>query len=131
MQEDNLTVLVATADADWQRQCEIVLVKRGCLVHTACDGFEALGMLCRHVYDCVVVDDSLSDVGPIELSLNVRDLAPNEPLMLVGGDDLTRFGRVWRLCNVYYAGPKAQVLEAIPAALEVSAQCAKQTEEEG
>jgi len=113
-----LRALIATADKRWRDRFALAFMSQGCDIHTASDGFQALDLLLKHEYDFIVVDDSFSDVGPIEFSLNVRDLARNTPHMLVGGNGLARFRRVWRHCNVFFAGPKDHVLERISEAIE-------------
>ncbi len=113
--KDAHIALVATTDYDWRVQCELALLQQGYAVHVASEGFQVLKMVGRHVYDFIVLDDSLSDVGPVELSLNVRDVAPNRPGMFVAGNNLDKFCRVWRLCNVFFVGPRERVLKHISA----------------
>jgi len=113
MDNQNHKALVATADSGWLERCTRAFIGEGWNVHVASAGQEALDLLRKHLFDFVVVDESFSDMGLVEFSLNVRDIASNRPVTLVGGNNLSRLQRVWRRCDVYFAGPKDQVLDII------------------
>lgn len=117
MKDTDQNMLIVSSDAPWSARCAAALRDHeNCRVDVASRGFEALDMLRKHRYSFVVFDDSLPDMGIIELSLSVRDLAANEPLTFVGGEDLAKYQDVWRHCNVLFAGPKEALLEKIAEA---------------
>lgn len=113
MEKQNSKALVATADKGWREPCAWAFMGEGFDVHTASDWFQALDLVRKQEYDVIVVDDSFSEVGLIEFSLSIHDLAANQPRILVGGSDLSRFQRIWKHCHVYFAGPKGEVLQVL------------------
>lgn len=113
MEINNHRALVATADLGWRERCARAFLGEGWDVHTTSEGEQVLNLLRRHMYDLVVVDESFSDMGLVEFSMNVRDIASNQPMTLIGGNNVSKFQHVWRHCNVFFAGPKDQVLEII------------------
>lgn len=111
-------VLVVTSDERWRDSCTQAFRAEGCEVNTVPGGLQALDVLQRNLFDIVVTDDSYSNMGPIEFLFNVRDLASNEPFILLGGNGLERFEDVWRRCNVFFTGSKDRLLSAIPDSIE-------------
>ncbi len=109
MASEDVQVLVVTADTIWRDQCTASLVKRGCQVKTESQGTDALNVLRTRRFDLVLLDDSLSDFGPIELSLTIRDVAAAHPHLLVAGDDMDRYQRFWQQFDAYYVGTKQGV----------------------
>lgn len=114
-----LNVLLITADEPWREECLGSLKERGCDVKVASDGFQATDLLHRRMFDIVIMDDSLT-VGPIEFSLTLRDLVPNHPLVILGGNGLDRFASVWSHCGVFHAGTKSEALSMIPTAVRLA-----------
>lgn len=114
---ENHKALVATGDLNWRERCTRALLGVGWDVHTASEGEQVLDLLRRHRYDFVVVDESFSDMGLVEFSMNVRDIAPNRPMTLIGGSNVARLQRVCRHCNIYFAGPREEVLDVIRQAM--------------
>lgn len=112
------SVLVVTADDRWKDSCTRAFIRKGCVVTTVKDGQQALDILQRHSFDIVADDDSYPDMGPLEFTFNVRDVAANEPVILLGGTDLEQFEYVWTRWKVFFAGPKQEVIAIIPASVE-------------
>jgi len=110
---ENHKALVATGDLDWRERCTRALLGVGWDVHTASEGERVLDLLRRHRYDFIVVDESFSDMGLVEFSMNVRDIAPNRPMTLIGGANVARLQRLCRQCNIYFAGPLEEMLDVI------------------
>ena len=117
MKPQSLRALVASSDQRWRAKYVNALLNAGCDVHTATDGFQGLNLLRCQVYDLVLMDDSVNDLEPVEFSFNVREVAANNPVLMVAGNDVGRFGRAWSRCNVFFAGAKPQVLNLIQKAV--------------
>ncbi len=108
-------VLIVSDDEPWRDSCAEAFRSLGCQTRTRRNGVEAIEILHKEIFDVVVSDDSCHEsMDPLELTLNILDLAPNHPLILLGGEDLARFGYLWRHWEVFFAGSKADVLEMIP-----------------
>ncbi len=118
MHKGRLKVLIASCDAGWRDSCAAALGRKAHEIRTSKAGFTALGLLRRNMYGLILLDDTLPDLGLIEFVLNVHDLAANNPVTMVGGRNVDNLQRVWRHCNVYFAGNKPRVVEKIPEALE-------------
>ncbi len=120
--ERTLSVLVVTADEQWQGRCAQAFLDRACQVIKARSGLQALVSLRKSSFDIVIADDSCFDMEPIEFTLNVRELAVNEPMLLLGGRELERFAYVWRRWQVFFAGPKEDLLATIPRCIHEARQ---------
>ncbi len=105
--------LLASGEPNWQAGCAGVLLANGADVHTASRGQTAINLMHKHTYDYIVMDDSLSDMSVLELSLYVPDLAPNDPVLLIACDEWARFKTAWRRCNAAAAGGRATVLDTL------------------
>ncbi len=77
-----------------------------------------MDLLRTNAYGLILLDDTLPNLGLIEFVLSVHDLAANDPVTMVGGRNLEKLQRVWRHCQVYFAGNKQRVIEKIPEAVE-------------
>jgi len=105
--------LVVTRDESWGAIYASLLGDGGATVLMASNGRQAIGELQQCLFDVIVIDESITSAGVIELVLNVRDLAPNCPAILLGGTGLTKYANVWRVCNVFFVGPKDSLVTAI------------------
>ncbi len=117
------TALLATAQVDWRRRCAGRLLELGCDVHTAANGPRGFDLLRKHIYDIIVVDDSLADISPLEFSLTAQDLAPNLPVTLVAGSGLsTKLQPILDRRDIYFWGSHDAVLERMAAAVQATTQ---------
>lgn len=107
------TALVATSQAQWRRRCAERLLEHGCDIHTASNGFRGLDLLRKHIYDIIVVDDSFSDISPLEFSLTATELAPNVPLTLVAGHRIAKLQPILNRRDVYASGSRDEVLDRL------------------
>ncbi len=98
--------LVASADKAWQDDCAARFAHSGCDVHIVAAGLDALDLLRRHQYDIIALDNSFPDMNAIEFTLNIKDLAVNGPLTLVGDEEMEKHRCIRRRCNAYFIGPK-------------------------
>jgi CheY-like chemotaxis protein len=114
------TALIATAQPDWRRRCAGCLLDHGCDVHTASNGSRGLDLLRKHIYDIIVVDDSFTDIRPLEFSLTAQDLAPNVPITLVAGERLSKYQPILDRRDVFYSGPPDSVLERLESAVRAA-----------
>ena len=71
--------LIASAREEWRVSCAGKLLHAGFDVHTADTGLRAIDDLRKHRFAAVIMDDSLEDLSPFEMHLNVQDLAHNGP----------------------------------------------------
>ncbi len=127
MNGSRLTALVVTGDRRWGCQCVDRLLAAGCDVHTASDGLRGIDLLRKQRYDLIVVDDALSDVSPLEFTLNLRELVPNAPVYIVAGDQVDRLPGPQRVCETFFAGVRTDALTCIEAAVEEAARRAAGT----
>ena len=105
--------LVVTRDESWGAACAALVGDGGATVRMASNGRQAIGQLQQCLFDVIVIDESITSAGVIELVLNVRDLAPNCPAIMLGGTGLTKYANVWRVCSVFFVGPKDSLVTAI------------------
>jgi CheY-like chemotaxis protein len=119
MATPSLKALIVSANPQWRTLYSRTFMEERCEVLAAATGFNGLEHVQRELFDFILVDESLRDMGPIEFTLNVRDVAPNEPCILVAGDSLERFRRVWNRCGVFLSGTRGEVLGAIPDAIQL------------
>lgn len=110
--------LVATENKPWRSAFVEALYDEGCDLHTASSGFEALDLLRKNTYDLILIDDSFSDVGVLELCLNLRDLVNEMPLVMVSGEDLGKYVPFWRRFGLFFVGRRTAVLRNVPNAVE-------------
>jgi hypothetical protein len=115
--ESMVRVLIATADGAVKERCRTALKSSGCVVEYSAGGFAMLGLLRRGRYDVVAMDDSLEDMGLVELLLNIEEIAANDPTIVTGGHELWRFRRVFDRCNVTLSGPPEEVPEMVATAV--------------
>ncbi len=107
------TALSVSGDSRWQRRCAECLLAHGVDVHTVHRGRTAIDLMRKHTYDCIVIDDSLEDMGVLELSLYVPDLAANRPALFVTCPEADRYEKVLNRCNAIRAGERSCVLAAL------------------
>ena len=110
-----LRVLVVATDKKWRDSYIEAFLAEGCEVKTVPDGMEALECLHKLLFDVVVADDSCCNMDPMEFMFNVKDLASNEPIIMLGGKDLDGFEFVWKHSKVFFAGPKNELLSMVSA----------------
>jgi DNA-binding NtrC family response regulator len=110
-------VLVATADEAVKQMCRRALKNCGCAVEYSSGGFDILSILRKRQYDILAVADSLTDMGLIELLLNIREIAPDELTIVVGGYELWRFRAILNRCNVTLSGPVEEVPQMVVKAV--------------
>jgi len=111
-------VLVAGENKPWLSAFVEALYDEGCDLHTASTGFETIELMRKHTYDMIVIDDSFTDVGPLELCLNLRDLVNEMPIVLVSGEDLAKYVPFWRRFGLYFVGRRTAVLRNLPGAVD-------------
>ncbi|MBI2434982.1 MAG: response regulator [Candidatus Hydrogenedentes bacterium] len=110
--------LVAGENKPWRSAFIEALYDEGCDLHTATSGFEALELLRKEPYSVVIIDDSLSDVGALELCLNLRDLVNEMPVVMVAGEDLAKYVPFWRRVGLFFVGRRTTVLRNVGHAVE-------------
>jgi DNA-binding response OmpR family regulator len=116
------TILVASANDAWKMSCAGRLLADGYDVHTACDGIRAIDDLRKHRYTAVVFDDTLPDVSPFELHLNVGDIAQNAPseFIAIGGEGVSERAReqIRRNGVHIHVGTPDEILELMVPAIQ-------------
>jgi len=115
--ESMVRVLIATADDAVKERCRTALKSSGCVVEYAAGGFDTLGLLRKNRYDLVAMDDSLEDMGLVELLLTIDEIAANDPKIVTGGHELWRFRAVFDRCNVTLSGPPEEVADMVATAV--------------
>ena len=110
--------LVACENKPWRSAFVEALYDEGCDLHTAASGFETLALIRTRAYDLIIIDDSFSDIGALELCLNLRDLVNELPLVLVSGEDQARHAPFWRRLGLFFVGRRTAVLRNVPNAVE-------------
>jgi len=115
-------VLVAVGDPDWKKELCAILHKKCCDVHTTEDGFEGIELVRNHKFALVIADESLDQAGPIELALNIRDMKARMPVLVVTGSGLERYNKVWKHCEVFFAGTRRAALGKISEALKAASE---------
>jgi DNA-binding response OmpR family regulator len=116
------TALIASSRPQWRHRCAAQLLDHGCDVHTASSGFKGLDLLRKHIYEIIVVDDSFSDISPLEFCLTAQDLAANRPIMLVAGDELSKLEPFLNRRDVYLCGPLVEIADRLPQAVKAASQ---------
>lgn len=115
-------VLVAAGDPEWKKELCTMLRKKGCDVRTTEDGFEGIELVRHQKFALVIADESLDQAGPIELALNIRDMKAHMPVLVVTGSGLERYNKVWKHCEVFFAGTREAALGKIPGALKAASE---------
>jgi len=115
-------VLVAVGDPEWKKELCTMLRKKGCDVRTTEDGFEGIELVRHQKFALVIADESLDQAGPIELALNIRDIKQRMPVLVVTGSGLERYDKVWKHCEVFFAGTREAALGRIPGALKAASE---------
>jgi len=109
--------LVAAGDDDWKVLFAKNLMECGCDVQTISDGGNALGQARRQRYDIVILDESLPGTGRIEFVLNLREVAPRMPVIMVTGKLQEKERDVLSRCEVFFAGARSQALSKVREAV--------------
>lgn len=112
-----LKALVATGNDDWEAMFAEGLIQNGCDVHTSSHCLEAIDLLRKHRYDVVLVDEDLEDGNQVEFLFNLRDMVPSMPVVLASGSSAHKRQKLWRLCNVFFAGSRTRVAGKIAEAV--------------
>ena len=113
-----LRALVASENKPWRSVYVEALYDEGCDLHIASSGFEAIELIRKYTYDLIVVDDSFTDLGPLEFSLHLRDMVTEMPVVLVAGEDLARFVPFWRRFGLFFVGRRTAVLRNLSSGVE-------------
>lgn len=105
-----MQALIATRDSLWRSRYLDLLRSEDWEVHLAFAGFDALDKMRRLRFEIVIVDDSLPDMGALELSLSVPEAAAHVPRVLVAAANLQdKFRRIERQLPHIFAGSHAAV----------------------
>ena len=115
-----LKALVASEDDDWRSLFADELTENDCEVDTTSDGMEVLNLVRKHRYVVVVVDEVLEKMNQLEVILNLRDLMPEMPVVVVTGRGVEKQEKVWRHCKVYYAGTRSSDARRMHEAVRVA-----------
>jgi ActR/RegA family two-component response regulator len=107
------TALVACAYEPWQREYAHALIASGWEVDVTGRGIEAVQMVRKRPYSLLVIDDTIADLGALELVLNLRDLAGDKPQLLVAGQNLQRFQSIWTRCRAAFVGTHAELMHRL------------------
>jgi len=117
-----IRTLTVSEDDDWRSLFARALLEMGCEVHTASDGMEATDLVRKHSYDLLLVDREVGQMGQIEFILNVRDVAPRMPLVVVCGSKAGWQRAFWARCNVFSVSSRAEVAADLARAVETAGQ---------
>ena len=106
---------MVSQDENWLRECAAAAGISPNHVDHATNGVNALKALRANQYDLNTVDDSITDddIGAVEFCLNIRDLANNQPTVIVGGVDSPQISALKSYLGVEYIGPKEKVPEIL------------------
>lgn len=100
-----MRALIVSANVHRRRRFAENLLHGSCDIHTVNRGFEAIDHVRKHAYDVVVVDDSLSDLGPLEFTLALRDMGrANTRIFVAAPEYRDKFKRLGAATNVEFIG---------------------------
>lgn len=108
-------LLVVSQDETWLRECAQAMRIPLDAVHHATEGTSALKALRSNQFSLIAVDNSFpeNDIGPIEFCLYVRDLASNNPMLLVGSVEPPQLFALREYLNIDHIGPKGEIPEIL------------------
>ena len=106
--------IIACGNQFRRAQFANALLQAGWNVHTVSTGSEMLDLLRKQRYALTVLDESLHDLATTEGALYVRDLAPNEPEIIIAGEGTERHQQVWARAGVRLSASADEVLRQLP-----------------
>jgi DNA-binding response OmpR family regulator len=109
--------LIVSTDPAWRQRIIPPMLRPGWDVYAVNAAGEGADLLTKKRFDVIVIDDSTHDMDQPEFCFTVADLANNDPLVLVAGEDTERFKRVWEYCNIHAVGTRENVGRELPSAL--------------
>lgn len=111
-------LLVSGSPQQWQESLKGTLESAGFTVKTADSGEKGLEALARGMFALIIVDDSCTDMRALEIVLNVQDVAPYEPVVLVVSDEANDFRPVFKRRGVFFSGSAPETVQRLPEAME-------------
>lgn len=114
----NICVLLVTMDAHWRSRCMALIQNAGCEAYTASTGLQTIALLHTYIFDIVSIDDTIPDFGVIELSLTIKDIAANKPILLATGENIQRFSGILQRCGIFLAGTEKEFRKNLLSAIE-------------
>jgi DNA-binding response OmpR family regulator len=113
--------LIVSSEHDWRNTLVPKLIDPDWDLYVVSRAIEGTDLLTKKRFDLIVVDDSLRDMDPPEFCLAINDLASNNPLVLVAGEELDRYQRLWKYCAVHMAGSRDEVGRSVKTAMQHAA----------
>lgn len=111
-------VLLGMKDTQWRSIFQTLLRKLDCSTICTGSGLRALNIAQSRKVDLLIADESLTGASPAELVLNLNDLLPCLPLVLVTGPKVSQLTKIWKHCRVYFFGSRFEALQNLERALE-------------
>lgn len=114
------TTLIAAGDPEWNSIFTRAFRKTGSEIHSTLEGETAVNLVRNNVYDHILVDESLKRIRYIEFLFNLTDLLKYPAKIIVTGDDLRKFEKVWKHCGVTLSGTRDKILTRIKSGIPLS-----------
>lgn len=109
--------LLGMEDNKWRKVVERILEPEISELIITTDGLEAIELFRRDRFDIVLIDESIEKASPAEVVMNLRDIAGDFPTIIVTGDRLPKYQRIWEHCGVAFAGSRMQAMKYLPWAI--------------
>ena len=122
-------LLVSGSPQQWQESLKAKLETGGFAVKTVDSGEKGLETLARGIFALIVVDDSCTDMRALEIVLNIQDVAPYEPVVLVVSDEADDFRPIFKRRGVFFSGSAPETVGRIDEAMEKAKRLAVNTAE--
>lgn len=110
--------LIVSSKHDWRNTLIPKLIDPDWDLYIVSRANEGADLLTKKHFDLIVVDDSLRDMDPPEFCLAINDLVSNKPLVLVAGEEVERYQRLWKYCAVHMAGSRDEVGRSVKTAMQ-------------
>ena len=111
-------LLVSGSPQQWQESLKETVESAGFSVKWVDSGEKGLETLSRAMYGLIVVDDSCTDMRALEIVLNIHDVAPYDPVVLVVSDEAEDFRPIFERRGVFFSGSAPETVQRLPDAVE-------------
>lgn len=106
-----LKTLVAVTNDSWREAFKDAFTELGCETDATADGKYAMNSVRKIMYDIILADQSLDDsIQQMEFVLNVKDLLDEIPVVVVTGENMEKYQKLWGHCEVSFTETRSSAM---------------------
>lgn len=110
---NDFKTLIAVGNENWNSVFSEAFRYNGHKVHSTSEGETALHLAQNNIYDHILIDDSLRQMQQIEFVLNLKEVLSRPTKLIISGDHVQKYLRVWNYCGVKIKGTRDEILKLV------------------